>query len=146
MLQTLLADRFKLAFHREQKVLAIYGLVIAKHGPNLPPSANGDGDEGCTGGAGRFTCRKITMADLAETLPLMAPRYIDLPVVDLTGLKGAYDFRLTWTPVAAGTPPVDSAVSIFDAVEDQLGLKLETRKHLISIIVIDHVERVPTEN
>ena len=85
----------------------------------------------------------------------MAPVYFDLPVVDLTDIKGAYDFKLDWSPMrggrggpgrAADAPPaVNSSLTIFGAVE-ALGLKLEQRKHSVGIIVVDHVERVPTEN
>ncbi|HYW48468.1 MAG TPA: TIGR03435 family protein [Bryobacteraceae bacterium] len=155
MAQTLLADRLKLAVHRDQKTMSVYALVVAKRGSKLQPSPGGSGEADCNGRGGRLTCTRMSMADLAEALPRMAPRYIDMPVVDLTELKGVYDFTLEWSPLGGrggagrGTDAPATAdappSTIFDAVQD-LGLKLEGRKHPVTIIVIDHIERIPAEN
>jgi len=179
MLRKLLADRFKLAVHHEQKVESVYLLVVEKQGAKLKQS-QGDTDadtKGCSGRPGQYSCRATTIGDLAENLSAMAvmyarmpvstaagddaPRNIDLPVVDQTGLKGAYDIDLQWNSPAGPTrglragrqnadrfPPRDPSVkatSIFDAFERD-GLKLQPGKHPFDILVVDHVERVPTEN
>jgi uncharacterized protein (TIGR03435 family) len=84
------------------------------------------------------------MADFAAGLQQMAPGYIQLPAVDLTGLKDRFDFKLDWTPRAA----LDNGaggLSLFGAIE-ALGLKLDSRKHPLDVIVVDHIERTPTEN
>jgi uncharacterized protein (TIGR03435 family) len=95
------------------------------------------------------------MAQFAERLPSVSAAYIHPPLLDFTGLKGAYDFQLYWTPKAAlssaaGKPadvastPVDE-VTVFEAVDKQLGLKLEEQKHPVPVVVIDKVERTPSE-
>jgi uncharacterized protein (TIGR03435 family) len=105
------------------------------------------------------------MAQLSDLLPDVAAAYIIHPMVDLTGLKDAYDFDLTWTPrkQLSGTPDRGagagqtaaevgqaaapaSDLTVFDAIDKQLGLKLEERKHPMPVIVIDHVDRTPAEN
>lgn len=162
MLQTLLAERFKLAVHPDKKVAPVYALVMGKGGPKLTQSASGDAAKkdcqrhGTPAGSIEMACTGLTMADLAERLPDAAPAYVDLPVVDLTGLKGAYDLKLSWTGRAAlegkkkdddGNPiPPAGGLSMFDALQAQLGLKLESRKYPMPAIVVDHVERTPTDN
>jgi bla regulator protein BlaR1 len=161
MLQKLLADRFGLRVHPDQRVMPVYALLVGKGGPKLMKSNDAQkAKDGCQPAAGvpdqlHLECHNLTMPDLADTLPQLAPVYLDLPVVDLTDLKGAYDFKLNWTPMRGGRggpgrgadapPVVDSALTIFGAVE-ALGLKLEQRKHSVGIVVIDRVERIPTEN
>jgi uncharacterized protein (TIGR03435 family) len=98
-----------------------------------------------------FTCRNTTMTQLADRLPDVAQAYFTLPLVDLTGLKDAYDFTLTWTP--KGRPPRlpgDAAgqastpaggLTVFEAIERQLGLRIEERKHPMPVIVIDRAEK-----
>jgi len=158
MLQTMLAERFKLVIHHEEKVLPVYALVAGKK-DKLQPAADPNGKLQCKPGEGaqeqnHLVCQNVTMADLIGLLPRFAPAYIDLPVVDLTELKGAYDLKFDWmsrgnynnamTKSANGeSDPL--AVSIFDAV-GKLGLKMENRKLPIDTIVIESVERVPTEN
>jgi len=166
MLQTLLAERFKLVIHHDQKAVPVYALLVGKGGPKLKPSAPHDAGkkdcqrQGVVGGVPgmlQVTSTRMTMADLAELLPDTAPAYVDLPVVDLTELKGSYDFKLNWTGRAAlegrrrdadGNIITEPAggLSMFDALQAQLGLKLESRKHPMPVIVVDHVERIPTDN
>jgi uncharacterized protein (TIGR03435 family) len=101
------------------------------------------------------------MAQFVDKLPAQAPAYINHAVVDLTGLTGAYDFAFAWTVKgrlatgqsgadASGTAPVASDptgdVTVFEAIEKDLGLKLELAKHPMPVVVVDHVERTPTEN
>lgn len=161
MLQTLLIERFKLAVHKEEKVASVYALTVGKNGPKLKDSAPAKpAEKVCGPGEGtpeqvHMLCHHTTMAQLAEALPGMAPRYITMPVVDQTSLKGSYEFQLDWTPMAPPTgragegepPSIETAggFTIFDAVT-KLGLKLERVKLPVPIIVIDHVDRVPVDN
>jgi uncharacterized protein (TIGR03435 family) len=154
MLQTLLAERFKLAIHREQRTKAVFALVAAKGGFKLQQAA-GSGQPNCGRGRGapdinHTACTNFTMTNLADWLPTrIAPSFIDLPVVDLTGLNGTYDIQLDWVPrPAVGNAADDggSGPNIFDALEKQLGLKLEQRKLPMPVIVVDHIERIPTAN
>jgi len=173
MLEKLLADRFKLAVHHDQKVQQVYLLTVGKDGAKLKESM-GDSDQSLkrrSGRPGRYRCTATTMEELAESFTAMSSMYahlpasddqrnIDLPVIDQTGLKGAYDIDLQWIPPeSAGNrdnggrrgamlPPPDPntrATSIFSAF-DTLGLKLQPGKHAFDILVIDHVERTPSEN
>lgn len=159
MLQKLLADRFHLVVHREEKVMKVYAIVIAKGGHKLK-GAQGPGDPVCIPSIGQDNvyhreCHNMTMAELAEQLPSYAPRFFDgRPMVDSTGLNGAWDFRLDWTPLSGGLAGLqaapgaefDSGTTIFRTMEKNLGLKLEQREQPMTIIVIDQVDRVPTEN
>lgn len=86
------------------------------------------------------------MGMFAETLPAMSPHYVDLPVVDLTGLEGRYDFKLSWLPQQLRDASLTGGPTIFEALETQLGLKLERRKLVVPTVVIDRVERIPTDN
>jgi len=103
-------------------------------------------DEGIT-----YVCRNTTMAQLAERLPDIAGAYLVHPMVDLTGLPDGYDFTLTWTPkarlsdAAAGHMSTGNDLTVFDAVDRQLGLKLEEQKYVMPVTVIDHVERTSVE-
>jgi uncharacterized protein (TIGR03435 family) len=156
MLQTLLAERFKLAIHQEQKITAVFALVAAKGGLKLQAAA-GSGQPKCGRGPGaeglnHTVCTNFTMTDLAAWLPTrIAPSFIDRPVVDLTGLNGTYDIKLDWVPRpvvadAADGPDEAAGDTVFDALDKQLGLKLEERKLPLPVIFIDHVERTPTVN
>ena len=154
MLQKLLADRFQLKLHRETKELPVYALVIGKKGPTLMESA-ADAKSSMRFGAGQFTGSKVSMTQLALFLSNALAR----PVLDGTGLMGTYDFKLQWTPDAGqlpglggfgpgpdAPPPSDpNGPSIFTAVQEQLGLKLESQKGPIEILVLDHAAK-PSEN
>ena len=171
MLQALLADRFKLTIHRESKELPIYTLVIAKGGPKLPEAKPGDtypngfkGPEGRPGTGmmrgrdGHVTGQGVPLANLVG----MLSRQLGRTVIDKTGLAGKYDFTLQWTPDESQgpmfkgadggpqgsnsvAPPESAGPSLFTAIQEQLGLKLESQKGPVEIIVIDHVEK-PSEN
>jgi uncharacterized protein (TIGR03435 family) len=151
MLQTLLAERFKLAVHTDQKVMSAFALVVGKSGPKLQPSETAIlSAQRCTPADGapgqrHIECRHITTAVLADYLQELAPRDFPVPVVDQTNLKGAWDFKLDWVPTTPGSAD-DAGPTIFDAVAIQLGLKLESRKLPLPVIVIDGVDRVPLEN
>jgi uncharacterized protein (TIGR03435 family) len=156
MLQALLAERFKLLVHTDQKVMPAFALALGKSGPKLQPSEPAIlMEQRCDPSAGpsglkHVACHHLTMAVLADTLQELSPRDFDVPVIDQTGLKGAYDFNLDWAPPSrpgaeASSDPA-AGIAIFGAVEAQLGLKLERKKLPLPIIVIDHVERVPADN
>jgi uncharacterized protein (TIGR03435 family) len=145
MLQGLLAERFKLALHRETRQLPIYTLTVAKSG--LKIQAVADGQSRTSGAPGRLEAARTTMQKLADLLARMA----GTPVVDATGMKSVYDFVLEWSPdESLRTPATDGSgnggPSIFTALEEQLGLKLTGSKGPVEVLVVDHVERVPTGN
>ncbi len=149
MLQSLLADRFKLKLHREQREIPVYVLVVGKTGPKFKESAADAKTSGHIGVNGRnqvMTLTKTTMEGVAGDLQI----YVDRPVVDKTGLTGTYDIKLEATPFFRLTRnpdiPSDPAdIDGFTAVQQQLGLKMEAQKAMMEVLVIDHVEK-PSEN
>jgi uncharacterized protein (TIGR03435 family) len=154
MLQKLLADRFQLTFHREQREMSVYSLTVAKGGPKLKAAdpnvpANGASCEHL----GSCTYRGEPLEHFARWLGFVV---LDKPVSDKTGLTGRYDFTLKWTPdetqfagmdvhVPAPVDNPNAPPGLFTAIEEQLGLRLEVRKNPAEVLVIEHVER-PTEN
>jgi uncharacterized protein (TIGR03435 family) len=170
MLLNLLADRFKLTFHREKREMAVYELVFVKMGPKLkevsgpvasppqsasgqPAAIDGEGFPVIPGGEGwrvanarsRIQFRRQTMYSFAYLLAQFTGR----PVLDTTGFgDNHYALTLSWynDPPADGAADFDSGPNIFKALQDQLGLKLESKKAPIEVTVIDHMERSPTQN
>lgn len=143
MLQTLLADRFKLAFHRETKVMPAYALLVEKKGLKVQPVETGP-DGGWSTGRGRADVIHITMPQIADFLSQL----VDRPVKDMTGVAGRFDFKLRWTPEGADPATADPSVpsSIFTALQEIAGLKLEPQRLPIEILVVDRIDRQPTEN
>jgi uncharacterized protein (TIGR03435 family) len=143
MLRTLLAERFQLKAHQEQKLLDSYTLTVAKGGIKME-AVPGDSPvkAGCPSKL-PFTCTNLRMADLASMLSNVAAPDIDRPVIDETGLAGNYNFKLSWTAMSNRPAP---GPTIFEALQEQLGLKLQPGKHTVEYLVIDHVERKPIEN
>jgi uncharacterized protein (TIGR03435 family) len=157
MLQKLLADRFQLKFHHEQKELAVYLITVAKGGPKMTKDAGGPDDPMAFffRGFGDLTVRNQTMADFATGF---LGSVTDKPVVDHTGLTDRYDFTLKWTPddsqfvqfrgSNALPPPRDdpnAPPSLYTAVQEQIGLKFESTRAPDDVIVIDHAEK-PSPN
>jgi uncharacterized protein (TIGR03435 family) len=193
MLQNLLAERFKLAIHRDQKEMQVYEMTVAKSGlkakESVPePLKEGAADpapmtlgrapldkngypvipKGCKGcmivenDKARLLAEDATMKEFADRVGAQ----LDKPVHDLTGLTGKYDFDLTWgrddtaaargsgtpesnTPLNtsnAGSGPAEFQQMMIAAVQSEIGLKLEQKKGMVEIIVVDHAEKVPTEN
>jgi uncharacterized protein (TIGR03435 family) len=157
MMRKLLAERFQLAFHRDQKELNVYTITVGKNGSKLTKSASDP--KGLPGagfrGLGSFVANN---ADINIFASVMQSNVLDRPIVDQTGLTGKYDFTLTWTPdefqfpgLAAGArPPAPQlngadAPNLFVAMEEQLGLKLEPTKAKAEVLVIDKVAK-PGEN
>jgi uncharacterized protein (TIGR03435 family) len=142
MLQTLLAERFQLALHRQSRETRVFALVLDKNGPKFHASG-GDGESKMQ--ASSKVSRRWTFTTMAQLANSLADA-VQAPVLDETGLAGKYDFALDLTPYlpANGERPDFSAMMI-SAVREQLGLKLEARRAATDILVIDRLER-PTEN
>ena len=173
MLQNLLITRFKMTVHRESKELPIYALLGAKNGPKIRATAedgassgkpsedqlamiqSAEGKDGfpalslrapglvieTKGGRARVTAKEVPMTKLADLLSGQLGR----AVVDMTGLAGNYSFVVYFTPEGPNSAD-GSEPSIFGALQKQLGLRLEARKGPVELLVIDHAEKVPTEN
>jgi uncharacterized protein (TIGR03435 family) len=154
MLRGLLEERFQLQTHRESKEMPVYELILAKGGSKLQANRSEPGP-GIRMGRGELTGKKVTVALLMQVLSQQVGRTI----VDKTGLTGEYDFSLNWTPeVGQGggqfgsnaggptpPPPSGDGATIFTALQEQLGLKLEAAKGPVEMIVIDKAER-PSDN
>lgn len=145
MLQALLADRFTLKVHQETRELPIYTLVVAKGGPRFQPSKI----NGTTINSG---IAYITVVGSDHTVALLAEqlsRTLGRVVMDKTGLDGRYELTLKWATdeggAGTGGSSADAGPSIFTAIQEQLGLKLESGKGPIPILVVDHLEK-PSEN
>ena len=182
-LQALLIDRFKMKVHFEDRSVDAYTLIavkprLKKADPSTRTGCKAPANAGMvimtssTGPPARaFNCQNITMAQFADQLQVIGGAYTSYPVVDATGLEGAWDFTLSFSPIAparlagllagarGGAPPVGAAgadftasdpigggTSLFDAVEKQLGLKLDVQKRTYPVFVIDHIEEKPTDN
>jgi len=149
MLQTLLADRFKLAFHRDTKQMPAYSLVVDKGGLKIQPVV-GDANNTSTG----YDSYSVIQSPMSQVVKNLS-RILHAPVIDDTKVSGNFTFTLKWTPedtsasaAAAPKPTANgpSGPSIFEALREQLGLKLEEHKIPLEVLVVDHVERIPTEN
>lgn len=137
MLKSLLADRFQLVAHYEDQPMPVYALVVAKKGAKLE-AASGEERSACRitqGDQRTYACTNTSMAQFAERLR------ISRPVVDATGILGSYNFTLTWTPgdLAEGIQDPTGQLTLFEAIERQLGLRLESQKRPMPVLVIDHV-------
>lgn len=153
MMQALLADRFGLVLHRETRELPMYALIAAKGGPRLhlseTPAVFGQTPFNMPGG-GRLIGTQVS----AEMLAKVLSNQLDRSVQDQTGLKGVFDFKLEWEPDPPSTRPDGmpasadprAGSSLFTAIQEQLGLKLDSRKGPVEVLVIDHIENTPTKN
>jgi uncharacterized protein (TIGR03435 family) len=164
MLQVVLADRFKMKVHQESREGSIFELVVAKNGPKLKEASPGDSytnglklPSGHTTGAGtmtmspgRIVAQALSLDDLATLLSGPATGRV---VVNKTPLTEKYDFTLTWTPdrpvsrgdVDRGSLADIPGPSIFTAIQEQLGIKLQPAKGPVKVLVVDHIER-PSQN
>jgi uncharacterized protein (TIGR03435 family) len=160
MLLKLLAERFQLSLHQEKKELSVYALTVAKGGPKLSEDTGHPNELPKFFGRGESQGRNIQNATMAEFASDLQGILADRPVVDRTGLGSKrYDFILKWTADAPANTPAnngatgapsaaenpDAPPDIFAAIQEQLGLKLESTKAQVDVIVIDHVEK-PSEN
>jgi len=155
MLQKLMAERFKLTFHQDKRELAVFALTVGKDGPKNMVENTGGGSlpgmffRGTPGGI-MLPANNATMKDFTGLLQEVV---LDKPVVDQTGLKGRYDFTLKWAPddsqFGGHVPPpsdaADAPPNLFTAVQEQIGLKIESTKAMVDVMVMDHVEK-PSAN
>jgi uncharacterized protein (TIGR03435 family) len=141
MVQSLLADRFRLRVHRETKEMGIYSLAVGRNGPILKRSGEAT-DTTMHGGNGELVATATSMRTLAANLG----GELGVSVIDKTGLDGLYDFRLVWSPdrQAAGSG-LDTRPSLFTALQEQLGLKLDSGRGPVEIVVIDNAGK-PSAN
>jgi uncharacterized protein (TIGR03435 family) len=162
MLQSLLADRFGLVVRHGTSPVSRYVLTIGKGGSKLKP-AGGSGTPGCqplqqsVAASGspndlasipnvKVACHNLTAAAIADNLHQMAGGYLDHDVIDSTKLEGSWDFDLEWTARVALAAKGPAGISVFDAVDKQLGLKLDLQTVSLPSLVIESVNRKPTEN
>ena len=164
MLRSLLQERFRLRFHYEAKEMPFYALIFAKKGAELgakisrsrvadcPANPNGSDFCGVRSRPGQMVGQRVPLPRIARELARFAGR----PIQDQTKLTGSFDFDLTWTPdeyvstdghpkVLNGQPIDTSFPSFFSAIQEELGLKLQSRRGPVPILIIDHAES-PSEN
>jgi uncharacterized protein (TIGR03435 family) len=148
MLQTLLAERFQLAIHHQTKEMNAYVVTVGKNGHKLQESkAEGAMDVKPSGPM----VATIQRADLDE-LASMLSQPLQAPVVNMTGLKGRYDFKVDMAPyltpevMSTAKSPMDLIGVGITAMQEQLGLKMESKKVAVELIVVDHAEKLPIEN
>jgi len=139
MLQSLLADRFKLVVHHETRTIQAYSLEVLKQGPKLEKTAEGEDSVSISNSS--MDAKHITMDQFAQFLS----REMDHPVVNHTGLTGTFNFKLQWEPERADGAGASDRPSMFTAVQEQLGLRLHAEKSPVDTIVVDHAEQ-PSEN
>jgi uncharacterized protein (TIGR03435 family) len=151
MLRTLLDERFKLTLRHEPRVLSYYALTAPNGEHKMKPAQDPPVEGEVILWQGRFRHNRMTMLMLAA----MIARYMHIPVLDQTAIPGAFEVKLDWTrdnslpaaaaPGAVAAEPADGP-SIFEAVQKQLGLKLEKRKGPVDVLVVDHAEKTPLAN
>jgi len=172
MLRSLLMKRFGLEMHMKDEPLPAYALEKGKAAPKITPSAAEaapDCKRSIENSIISATCHNLTMDEFAGALRGMAPAYIDRPVVNLTGMSGQYDFKLSWTPrgrllgtdgtrdasqggarpdgsVINASDPTAGGITMFESIEKNLGLKLSSGKHPLPVIVVDKLNRTPIDN
>jgi uncharacterized protein (TIGR03435 family) len=146
MMQTLLADRFKLSFHHQDKELKAFVLTVAKGGTKVHPAANPDAKPFRQNSVNGTVVKSMTIQEFGDFLS----QPLQMPVVDETGLKGKYDFELDFTsylpdPHSMSDTRPDANSIIMAAMEGELGIKMEVRKTPVDVMVIEHVEK-PSAN
>jgi len=148
MLQRLLAERFKLEYHTVKKELPAYVLEVGKNGPKFHESKTEGEFSATPTGRTSATFERAQVSQLVD----MLTQVLHMPIIDETGLKGKYDVAVDMTSYLpdnfehSSGPPPDLAGIVMAAVQNELGLKLESRKVPLDMIVVDHMERTPTEN
>ena len=139
MLQALLAERFHLAIHHELREQPVYALILGKGSPKLHETSHENAKPEFRQSGHIFTFTNATMSNLLDVLSQVTGR----KVLDKTGLRGQYDFTLSYAPEPDGSPASDSFPdSVFTALREQLVLNLETQKSRIDFVVVDHLDRL----
>jgi len=152
MLQNLLSDRFKISLHHEKKVLPFYALLVAKNGPKLTPG-KADGKSVLLPKGTGLAAQDTSLGEVADLLTMIATR-MNLPyVVDMTGLKGRYNFSVDGSELLrsisdgkVAPDPAAMMVGVSEILQEQLGLKAELRKGPTDVLIVDRAEKLPTEN
>jgi uncharacterized protein (TIGR03435 family) len=142
LVRELLADRFQLTVHRETRRMQVYLLLVAKDGPKL--GLHNDAAPRTRGGCGHLVGRRVS----TDAIAAMLSRQLEHDVVNRTGVSGEYDVQLEFTPESGPCPAVTDpggAPSLFTALQQQLGLKLQPSKGPVEVLIIDRLEK-PTEN
>lgn len=147
MMRTLLEDRFKLAVHTETRDLPGYVLVVLKRGLKIKPVEKTEGDDSThsSNGLVKVEVVSVSMKQVADLLG----RRLNSTVIDRTGADGFYSFKIQWTLDPSTSGPVDRSADEFAAIQDAiapLGLRLKAQKVPVQVIVVDHLEKTPTEN
>jgi uncharacterized protein (TIGR03435 family) len=138
MTRTLLAQRFKLVLRQERKDLPVFGLVTAKTGSKIKELGPNPGDNVLADFRwGHLSAKQMPMPQLVGILG----DQLNQPVLDLTGIRGVFDLTLDWTPETPQPGALQTKPSLPEALQEQLGLKLEPRKSPIEVMVVDHAER-----
>ncbi len=144
-LRSMLAERFQLKLHTEIRLLPVLTMILAKGGPKFMPTALSDPSgkgEGTSIQNGVFTAHAIPMSSLANSLSYQLHR----TVLDRTGLSGKFDLSFSWlTPYGPDASPESSESSLLTALREQLGLRLQSAKGPVEVLVVDHLE-MPSEN
>ena len=154
MIGPLLVERFHLAFHREARELPVFAMTVFKGGPKFKPAGDGDAPlPTIPDGTGGFSFKNWSMTNLADWLSALPA--VGRPVIDRTGIGGRYSFNANLFELPKDATPVDMKMAmgrsdgndiIFSTLPDQLGLKLESQKAPIEVIVVDHADKMPIEN
>lgn len=149
MMRTLLADRFGVKVHSEKKEMQIYLVTLAKGGPKFQESTTEGPPVFTRGRGGSLSAQRVSMKDVAQQLS----EPLNRPVVDATGLKGRYDINIDISSYMAaaggggkGEGEMDVMSILFTGLQQQLGVKLEAKKDTVDILVVDHAEKLPSEN
>jgi uncharacterized protein (TIGR03435 family) len=142
MMQALLTERFKLAVHRERRILSYYELLTEKSGSKMSQAT----DAPVSPPAGiKGQLRIVGKMEMSGIVTLLS-KYMRAFVIDQTGLQGVYDVKLVWTPDDRPVADDDRGPSVFTALREQLGLKLESRKGPMEVLIVDHAEPTPVED
>jgi uncharacterized protein (TIGR03435 family) len=148
MLQTLLAERFHLALHRETRTMSVYALVEAKGGHKMRPSQLTKAEDGSQDPQRGNVVRGVSLQEMAGELA--DSRDFNMALIDATGLKGRFDFEINirkYVPqMKPGDPPFDIISILQEALQKEIGLKLDSRKAPIEVLVIDKIDKAPAEN
>lgn len=139
MLQNLLAERLKVSVHRETREIPHLALVVGKNGPRLIEAKTSGPNPARRG---HIDASHMSMPMLASLLS----RFERQPIIDDTGVKGEFEVKLDWAPDDAVRPDDRSGPSLFTAVREQLGLRLESRKGPLDVLVVDRAEKIPVDN
>ena len=142
-LQALLAERMGVIAHIERKEVAVYALTLSKGGPKFSETTS-EGPPDFSKDKTGTNAKRVSMSEFARVLSQGFGR----PFVDATGLKGRYDIRIETISYTTAAPSdaMDAVGIMVTALQEQLGIKVESRKDTVDMLIVDHAEKIPTEN